>query len=349
MFFLKYGIAVCALISSLCLLVAPCGISAQVTREETVSIEDALGRYVEIRLPVERLVVLTSDALEMVRALGAKDRVVGINDGIPKEPLFWPELKRRPVVGRWNEPNYELIAILNPDIVISYGRWPGPELEEKLAPFGIQVVRLDFFRILSLERDVETLGRILESEREAQRFIDWHKERLGSIKGRLKNLARLPDVYIESFSDYTAAGPGSGGNEMCVVAGGSNIASDSFVPFPKVTPEWVLARNPDVIIKAASLDNCYAMTDPGPLREIRDKIALRPVWNSIRAVKEERVYVITSDIWTGPRAIIGIAHMVKRFHPDLFKDLDPEELHREYLERFQGIKYRGVYIYPCSK
>jgi iron complex transport system substrate-binding protein len=55
---------------------------------------------------------------------------------------------------------------------------------------------------------------------------------------------------------------------------------------------------------------------------------------------------MASNIWTGPRAIIGISYMAKWFHPDLFKDLDPEELHREYLRRFQDIKYQGIYVYP---
>jgi iron complex transport system substrate-binding protein len=51
-----------------------------------------------------------------------------------------------------------------------------------------------------------------------------------------------------------------------------------------------------------------------------------------------------SAIWTGPRAIIGIAYMVRWIHPVLFFDLNPEALHREYLETFQGVPYCGIFV-----
>jgi iron complex transport system substrate-binding protein len=42
--------------------------------------------------------------------------------------------------------------------------------------------------------------------------------------------------------------------------------------------------------------------------------------------------------------------MAKWFHPDLFKDLDPQSIHQEYLTRFQGLDYdlskQGVFVYP---
>ena len=42
--------------------------------------------------------------------------------------------------------------------------------------------------------------------------------------------------------------------------------------------------------------------------------------------------------------------MAKWFHPDLFKDLDPEAIHQEYLTRFQNLDYdldkNGVFVYP---
>ncbi|MBE9550843.1 MAG: hypothetical protein IMF13_02220 [Proteobacteria bacterium] len=72
----------------------------------------------------------------------------------------------------------------------------------------------------------------------------------------------------------------------------------------------------------------------------------RQAWDHIRAVKEGRVYVMAGDIWTGPRAIIGMSYMAKFFYPDAFKALDPEALHREYMEKFQGINYQGMYVYP---
>ena len=322
------------------------GIIGQGTRGESISIQDATGRFVEVRLPVKKLVVLTSDALEVIRALKAEDLVVGINTGIAKAPLFWPRLKNKAKVGSWRGPNYELIVELNPDIVIGYARHPGQDMEKKLAQFGITVIRLDFYKIRSMVKEIEILGRILGKEQEARQLIGWYQEKLKLIERESMPLRDQPDVYVESYSKYHTTGPGSGGHEMCVLAGGRNIASNFSIPYPRITPEWVLAKNPHVIIKATALSNCYAITDPDPMKSVRNKIMARPAWDNIRAVQDGKVYVMASDIWTGPRAIIGISYMAKWFHPEVFKYLDPEKLHREYLENFQGIKYQGIYVYP---
>jgi iron complex transport system substrate-binding protein len=344
----KFLIAQTVVILFFCLVVPVEGITPHNRKGESIYIKDALGESVEVRLPVKRLVVLTSDALEVVRAIKAQDLVVGINTGITKNPLFWPGLKDRPVVGKWSEPDYEMIASLNPDMVISYARYPGAEMERKLTPLGIKVFRLDFYKLSSLSKEVETLGRILGKEEEARQLIDWYQEKLELIEMGSKKFGDLPDVYIESYTEYHTTGPGSGGHEMCVLAGGHNIGSGFSIPYPEITPEWVLANNPHFIIKATSLSNCYGMIDSGSLKGIRREIMARPAWDNIRAVQEGTVYVMASDIWTGPRAIIGTSYMAKWFYPEVFRNFDPETLHREYLEKFQGIKYRGVYVYPVS-
>lgn len=309
-----------------------------------ITLKDANGRSIDVRLPVKRVVVLTSDALEVIRAIKAEGVVAGVNSGISRDPLFWPRLKRMPSVGRWSHPNYELIAELNPDIVIGYAGRPGPIMERKLSSFGIQVVRLDFYKMFTLKREVKILGQILNREKEAGQLLAWYHKGEDLIQKGVKQIRYRPRVYVESYSKYHTTGPGSGGNEMCVLAGGQNIAAGFSIPYPEVTPEWVLAENPQLIIKAAAVSNAYGMISSGPLKEIRKDIMARPAWDHIRAVQEGKVYVMESSIWTGPRAIIGVSYMARWFHPDIFRDLDPEELHMEYLERFQGIKYRRGFV-----
>lgn len=59
---------------------------------------------------------------------------------------------------------------------------------------------------------------------------------------------------------------------------------------------------------------------------------------------------MASDIRCGIQGIICIAYWAKWFHPDLFEDLDPEAIHKEYLDRFQRIDYNidegGGFVYP---
>ncbi len=313
------------------------------TAGEKIKIVDARGRTIAVKLPVKKIVVLTSDALEVIRAIDAQGLVMGVNSGISDDPRFWPQLKDRPSIGSWRNPNYELIAQLDPDLVIGYAQRPGPGMEKKLASLGIQVVRLDFYKLNTFEQEVKTLGRILDREKAAGRLIKWYRGGRDLIQKRLKRAESRPSVYVEGYSKYHGAGPGSGGNEMCLMAGGRNVAEDFAIPYPEVTPEWVLVKNPSVIIKAATLGKACGTAESDRLKAIKREIMARPAWDNIRAVREGKVYVLESSIWTGPRAIIGVMVMAKRFHPVLFKDVDPEEYHGAYLQEFQGIQCRGVF------
>ena len=309
-----------------------------------MDIEDSSGKTIQVSLPVSRVVALNSDTLEVLRTLKAEDTVVGVFSEIVREREFWGDLAERTKIGSWRDPDMEAIATLDPDLVIAYTRNPGPVLEQKMALFGIQVLRLDFYKVDTMEREVQVLGQLLKRQEEAARFCEWHRRYLEMIRDGIARTERRPAVYIESYSDYHAAGLGSGGNEMCALAGGRNIAAELAVPYPRVTPEWVVSRNPEVIVKAASNRNAFISSDPAPLNQRREVLLNRPVWRHIAAVSSGNVHVMNSAVWTGPRAIIGIAHMVRWFHPALFPDLDPEALHGEYLENFQGVAYRGVFV-----
>jgi len=49
---------------------------------------------------------------------------------------------------------------------------------------------------------------------------------------------------------------------------------------------------------------------------------------------------------SGIRSVVGDLYLAKWFHPDLFKDIDPEAVHRELLQKFFGLEPDGVYVYP---
>jgi len=326
---------------SAALLLSP---QVALSKETVVSIRDSLGRTIHVPYPVRRIVALNSDVLEIVRTLRAKEYIVGVFSEIVREPEFWGDLAQKPKVGSWRDPDLEAIAVLAPDVVVAYGRNPGPALEQKANLLGIQVLRLDFYKIDKLEEEVRTFGLLLDRRQEAEHFCELHRQHLKMIQERVTLTSRRPKVYIESYTDYHAAGPGSGGHEMCILAGGSNIAANLSIPFPRVTPEWVLTKNPEVIVKAASYGNGYSLKNPIPFNQRRDVIMRRPAWHFIPAVKAGNVHVMDSAIWTGPRAIIGVSHMVRWIHPDLFSDLDPKALHRTYLEIFQSVPYKGVFV-----
>jgi iron complex transport system substrate-binding protein len=82
------------------------------------------------------------------------------------------------------------------------------------------------------------------------------------------------------------------------------------------------------------------------MEEMRDEILSRPGLSDVAAVKDCRVYIIASGIVGGAPSIISDLYFAKWFHPNLFEDIDPEEVHEELVQEFFGLELEGVYVYP---
>lgn len=331
-----------------CILIIGCVETAE--KDIHNNITDSTGRNISISLPVERVVTLTSESAEVMRALGAEDKIVGVSKYVADNKPLWGELADKPVVGSVFSPNYEAIVELKPDVVITYVRW-SEDLEEKLAPFGITVVRLDFYKSKTLRREIRTLGRIIGKKKKAEELIGFYDHYEQLITSRIETIPpqKRVRVYIEGYQDYHSAGRNTGWAQQTTLAGGRNIAENLTGEYPVVSAEWVITENPDIIVKAVSGSRKifgYTINDPEQAKQLQDKIMSRPGWNTINAVKNKRVYLISGDIISGPRYIIAVVYLAKQFYPHIFRDLSPQEIHREYMEMFQGIEYQGIWAYP---
>ena len=80
--------------------------------------------------------------------------------------------------------------------------------------------------------------------------------------------------------------------------------------------------------------------------ETRNEIISRPELSDVVAIKEDHVYVLGAPISSGIRSLVGELYLAKWFHPDLFEDIDPEDVHRELLDKFFDQELEEVYVYP---
>ena len=108
-----------------------------------------------------------------------------------------------------------------------------------------------------------------------------------------------PTVYFEVDPGPYAAGPQSFIGELITRLGARNIVDADLGPFPKLNPEYVVRRNPDVIFVSPA--------DAPHLAE-------RPGWNAIRAVREKRFCSFPPEVRDtivhgGPRIADGMRAM----------------------------------------
>lgn len=119
--------------------------------------------------------------------------------------------------------------------------------------------------------------------------------------------------------------------------------------YPKVSWEWVIDENPDVILRRQTSDKLGFDTTSAEnmtaIKGLREEILARTGAENITAVKDGRVHVVFWSMLMGMDSVIGQAYLAKLFHPDI--DLNPEEMYREYLE-FLGIELPKdrAYVYP---
>lgn len=309
------------------------------------TIQDSSGDEITIYKPVKRIIAYNSDCAEVIRSLGATEDVIGVGTVVDEDDFFsgFGEVQ---AVGEWNSPDCEMILALDPDAVLVYGKWPAKDkLEEKLGGTDIVVIRLNLYIPENMTDDVRKLGIVLEREEKAQELIEFYQHHTDLIAGRLGNIPKedRQRMYIELRSDFKTASSGSGGDQICVMAGGKNIASNLTGSYPKVDPEWVIAQNPDVVVKTAS-DSHDNISES---EAVFNDLVSRPGWDGMSAVRNGRVHLLSADICSGPRSIIGVVYMAQWTYPDLFADLDPAGIHQEYLKRFQGMEIPDkIFVYP---
>jgi len=311
-----------------------------ISSAEALVVTDSAGNSVEIEKS-DRIICLNGDCLEAVIMLGAKERVVGLGSYALQKP-YAPKVAD---VGKWSDPNVEAIISLKPDVVITYVQWPEKEkLEEKLKGTGIKVVRLDFYKINTMFDEFLILGKLLGKEEKAKEIVDYWKGELELIKSRVAKAEKVR-VYWESYTAYKAAGNTTGWNEILEMAGGSNVFNET--GYPQVDAEKIIAKNPEVIIKSVSSStfNPYKGNET-KLLEFYSEFTSRPEINQTDAGKSGRVYVICSDLLHSTLGLIAeTAYVAKILHPELFADLNPEELHKKYIESL-GLEYDGIWVYP---
>ncbi|MCW3130627.1 MAG: ABC transporter substrate-binding protein [Methanophagales archaeon] len=330
-------------------------------RESELTLVDSADRTVTIPKPVERIVVLWDNPPEEIRALGAIDRIVGIDTataGIGEYyvggPVFFPELEDVPVVGSCDNPNYEMIIDLDPDIVIQLSSWPvlPDENQEILSPAGIKVVALDFYRVEVFYKELATLGYILDTEERAEEYINFFQSWMDRVDEVVSNLdeSEKKTVYFEGadkYHSYGGADYGCGVPGMVRAAGGIYIYDDVSPYYFEVDPEDLVNRNPDVIFKGTGVgDSGFSLTDTSEFEEIREEIMNRPELQLVTAVQNDDVYVISFGVTGGARKIFGPVFLAKCLYPEKFEDMDPHDFIKEYLEEWQNLPYQGVYIYP---
>ncbi len=273
----------------------------EVKTKAKITFIDGIGRTVEIHETPKRVVSMASSATEILYAIGCSENIVGVD----KYSDYPPDVKNKTVIGSSYSPNLEAIVGLEPDLLIAwwYARDNLLPIEDKVTVMYINPQSVE--DVLQLIRQI---GLIMNKVEEAEKLVKEMQSRIENITQITENLnkSQRPLVYYELSKKGRTVGQGTFTNELIYMAGGINIAADEPFRYPDLTDEYIIARNPDVIVVVS-----YGAS----VEEIKS----REGWQNINAIKNDRVYSIDRHLVTAsPRLVDGLEQLAKWFHPELF-------------------------------
>jgi len=281
------------------------------TQPAPIVLTDGLGRQIKLESPARRVVSLAPSNTEILFAMGAGSQVVG-RDELSDYPAQVAGIQS--VGGSMGNFSTEAIVALKPDLVLA-AEINTPELVKTLEGLGLTVYYLSNPTTLDgMYANLEAVAKLTGHVDETSTLIQSLKARVTAVDTKLAGISEKPTVFYEldatdASKPYTA-GPGTFIDLLIQRAGGTNVASTLKDQYPQVSLEELVVLNPDIIILS---DSAYGETP--------EKVAARPSWGTLAAVKNGRVYPFDYHLLSipGPRLVDGLEQLAKLLHPDLFK------------------------------
>jgi len=261
------------------------------------------------RFPPERIVCLTEETVETLYLLGEQDRIVGVS-GYAVRPK--QVRKEKPRVSAFTSADIPKILALAPDLVLTFSDLQA-EIAAEMIRAGVAVMAYNQRDVAGILAMIRHLGATVGAGAKAARLAERYEQRLSQVSAKAKGRPR-PKVYFEEWDDPMITGIGWV-SELIEIAGGQdafpNLAGKDKAKDRIVTSEQVIAAAPDVILASW----CGKKVRP-------EKIAARPGWASIPAVRSGRITEIKSPLilQPGPAALTdGLEAIVAALapHPEM--------------------------------
>lgn len=233
----------------------------------------------------QRIISLSPSATEILFAIGAQNQIAARSDFCD----FPENAKNIPSVGGFDGKTLSIEKILSfsPDFVyLTNGmhNYLIPFLQKHNIAYYISVAD----SVQTVLQEITEIGKITNHQLQAQKLCNQIKQDLQKIAEQNKSKPKVT-VYWEVWTPpYMSAGKNSFINEIITYAGGINIFSDIEQPYPVVSEEAILMRNPQIIIiPNSTVGGTTAVTS-------------RKNWQNISAVKNNKIYSIDTNIISRP-------------------------------------------------
>ncbi|MCM2292041.1 ABC transporter substrate-binding protein [Allorhizobium sp. BGMRC 0089] len=336
-----------------------------------VTVTDLAGRKVEIKSEPKRIVLQDGRDLFTLALLDRQDplsRVVVWNNILARSDSKgwaafekkWPTSAAKPIdmkFGDDGQVNMEEIVAAKPDLVIVHARvkqaLEDAHVLESLKSLGVPVVMIDseMEPAVNAVKSVELLGKVLNRESEAKDYVDFYLSHQKTVNDAIAGLKK-PKVFFEALA-------GKKGPEFCCfthgdvywgklvqASGGDNLGTKMLNSRTgDVTLESIIGAEPDFYMMSgtpfadpAAVSPAFGFdADRKGIETAMAKLAARPGFSNIKAVKSGNVYGLYHQLYSSVWNIYAIEYMAKAFHPEAMKAVDPDADLNTILTKMTGL------------
>ena len=258
-------------------------------------------------------VISTSPAItEILFALGAGDRVVGVTDycSFPKKACLLPS------IGGPLNPSTETWISLKPDLIII--QEDSIVINKHATILKIPILKVSVNNLENILTSIQAIAKTMQVSKRGNQLVDKINSEIKQYRTRLRKLKPRQVLMLLSDTndpsrDLYAVGRNTFLNELLSIAGGENILPDTMATYPKISKEFIIAKSPEIIIEIGPTAN---LSNEGILKRKK----AWTIYPTINAVKNNRLYFVGADyiLIPGPRLVKILDILTRNIHPKLF-------------------------------
>ncbi|PWD65231.1 vitamin B12 ABC transporter substrate-binding protein BtuF [Pectobacterium parmentieri] len=203
----------------------------------------------------QRVISLAPHATEMAYAAGMGEQLVAVSAWSD----YPPEAKKLEQVASWQGINLERILALKPDLILAWREGNPQRPLEQLANFSIPIVYLDAKTLDDIPASLRQLATYSRHPEQAERAATDFQQQIGKLQHANEQHKAVHAAPLRVFIQFGTqplftSSKATLQSQIVSLCGAENSFADSPVPWPQVSREQVLRRQPQAIIVSGTPD-----------------------------------------------------------------------------------------------